>query len=143
MSVSAKDKASGKSQSVRIEASTQLSKEEVEKLKNEAAVHASEDSKKKELIEVKNQAEQIIYLAEKSLRDLGDKVSADIKEGVNKKIEALKSVKDGSDVEAIKSTSTDLSNEIQKIGQRMYNNKKDDNTDDNAGGPQQQQQDSS
>src|SRR3990167_8674329 len=119
LNVSAKDKASGKSQSVRIEASTQLSKDEVEKLKNEAAVHASEDSKKKELIEVKNQAEQIIYLAEKSLRDLGDKVSADIKEGVNKKIEALKSVKDGSDAEAIKSKTSELSLEIQKIGQSM------------------------
>jgi molecular chaperone DnaK len=125
LSVSAKDKASGKTQSVKIEASTQLSKEEVEKLKNEAAAHASEDAQKKELIEAKNQAEQMIYLSEKTLRDLGDKVPADAKEEVNKKTEALKSAKEGTDIEAIKSKTAELSAELQKIGQQMYN-KKDD-----------------
>jgi molecular chaperone DnaK len=125
LSVSAKDKASGKTQSVKIEASTQLSKEEVEKLKNEAAAHASEDARKKELIEAKNQAEQMIYLSEKTLRDLGDKVPADAKEEINKKVEALKAVKDGSDIESIKSATANLSAEIQKVGQQMYN-KKDD-----------------
>ncbi len=126
LNVSAKDKASGKSQSVKIEASTQLSKEEVEKLKNEAAAHASEDAKKKELIEAKNQAEQMVYLSEKSLKDLGDKAPMDVKEEVNKKIEALKAVKDGTDIEAIKSATANLSAEIQKIGQQMYNKKDDE-----------------
>lgn len=120
LSVSAKDKATNKSQSVRIEASTQLSKDEVEKLKKEAELHAEEDRRKKEIAEAKNQAEQLIYLAEKSLRDAGEKVSAEIKEAVNKKIEALKSVKEGVDLEAIKSAVSDLSQELQKIGQVMY-----------------------
>ncbi|MBI4993630.1 molecular chaperone DnaK [Candidatus Wolfebacteria bacterium] len=121
LSVSAKDKASGKTQSVRIEASTQLSKEEIEKLKNEATAHAEEDKKKKDLAEAKNIAEQTLYLAEKTLREMGDKVSAEIKDNVNKKIEELKSVKDGQDVEAVKSKTSELSLELQKIGQSMYN----------------------
>jgi molecular chaperone DnaK len=125
LNVSAKDKASGKTQSVKIEASTQLSKEEIEKLKNEAAAHASEDAKKKELIEAKNQAEQAVYLAEKTLKDLGDKVPAEAKTEIENKIQALKAVKDGSDIEAVKSKTAELSAELQKMGQGMYN-KKDD-----------------
>ena len=125
LSVSAKDKASGKSQSIRIEASTQLSKDEVEKLKTEAVAHAEDDKKKKELAEVRNQAEQTIYLAEKSLKDAGEKVSQEIKDAVNQKIEKLKLLKDSEDIEAIKSAISELSSELQKIGQAMYN-KKDD-----------------
>jgi len=122
LNVSAKDKASGKSQSIHIEASTQLSKEDVEKLKQEAAAHAEEDRKKKELTEARNQAEQMIYLAEKSLRDAGDKISQEIKESINQKIEALKSaVTQSQDIEAIKSAMSELSLEIQKIEQAMYN----------------------
>jgi molecular chaperone DnaK len=123
LSVSAKDKASGKSQSVKIEASTNLSKDEIEKLKKEAEAHAAEDAKKKELIETKNQAESLIYLAEKSIKDAGDKISEEIKKGINDKIEALKKIKDSEDIESIKSASADLSGEIQKIGQTMYNQK--------------------
>ena len=125
LSVSAKDKASGKSQSVKIEASTQLSKDEVEKLKIEAVSHAEEDRKKKELAETRNLAEQTIYLAEKSLKDAGDKITEDVKNAVNQKISALKSAKDGGDVELIKSAINELSSELQKIGQQMYN-KQDD-----------------
>ena len=119
LNVSAKDKTSNKTQSIRIEASTQLSKEEVEKLKNEALAHAEEDKNKKELAEAKNLAEQTVYLAEKSLREAGDKISTEIKEAINQKIESLKSVKDGNDAEAIKSKTSELSLEIQKIGQSM------------------------
>ena len=119
LNVSAKDKTSNKTQSIRIEASTQLSKEEVEKLKNEALAHAEEDKNKKELAEAKNLAEQAVYLAEKSIKEAGDKISTEIKEAVNQKIEALKSVKDGNDIEAIKSKTSELSLEIQKIGQSM------------------------
>ena len=125
LSVSAKDKASGKIQSVKIEASTQLSKDEVEKLKTEAVSHAEEDRKKKELAETRNLAEQTIYLAEKSLKDAGDKITEDVKNAVNQKISALKSVKDGGDIEAVKSAINELSLELQKIGQQMYN-KQDD-----------------
>ena len=119
LNVSAKDKTSNKTQSIRIEASTQLSKEEVEKLKNEALAHAEEDKNKKELAEAKNLAEQAVYLAEKSIKEAGDKISAEIKEAINQKIESLKSVKDGNDIEAIKSKTSELSLEIQKIGQSM------------------------
>jgi len=121
LNVSAKDKATSKSQSIRIEASTQLSKAEVEKLKQEAVAHVEEDNKKKDMVEAKNSAEQMIYLGEKSLRDAGEKVSAEIKDAVNKKIENLKSVlAQSQDIEAIKSASAELSLELQKIGQAMY-----------------------
>jgi len=123
LNVTAKDKASGKSQTVRIEASTALSKEEIEKLKQEAAAHATEDQKKRDLAEARNQAETLVYTSEKALKDAGDKVSAEIKTAVTEKIEALKKVKDGDDVETLKNATSALSTEIQKIGQAMYNQK--------------------
>ncbi len=127
LSVSAKDKATNKVQSIRIEASTQLSKEEVEKLKTEAMAHAEEDKKKKESVEARNLAEQTIYLAEKSLKESGDKISQEIKDGINQKIADLKSIKDGSDAEAIKSKTAELSSELQKIGQQMYGKSGEEN----------------
>ena len=126
LNVSAKDKATGKTQSIHIEASTQLSKDEVAKLKQEASSHAEEDKRKKELAETRNQAEQTIYLAEKALKDAADKVSQEIKDAVHKKIEALKSIKDSGDVESVKSAMAELSLELQKIGQAMYH--KDEGT---------------
>lgn len=120
VNVSAKDKASGKTQSVHIEASTSLSKDEVERLKKEAAMHETEDKKKREIVELRNNAESLVYLGEKSLREAGDKVTPEIKEAIQKKIDALKSVKDGSDAEAIKRATEELSQEVQKIGQAMY-----------------------
>lgn len=132
LNVSAKDKATSKSQSVKIEATTSLSKEEIERLKNEAAQHAEQDAKKRELVEIKNQAENLIYVAEKTVRESGEKIPADTKDAVSKKIEALKSVKDGSDGEAIKKALTDLSTELQKIGQQMYN--KNDGQSGNGSG---------
>jgi molecular chaperone DnaK len=121
LNVSAKDKASGKSQSVKIEASTSLSKDEIEKLKKEAAEHATEDQKKKELIDAKNQAESMIYLTEKSLKESGDKVPADIKSGIDKKTEELKNILESGDAEAIKKATDELSSELQKMGQVLYN----------------------
>ncbi len=120
LNVSAKEKASGKTQSVRVEASSSLSKEEVEKLKNEAKAHEAEDKKKRELVELKNTAESTVYMAEKSLKDAGDKVPEDIKKAVTEKVEAVKAVKDGADPEAIKKSLGELSQELQKIGQYMY-----------------------
>jgi len=120
LNVSAKDKATNKTQTVRIEASTQLSKDEIEKLKQEAVAHAEEDKKKKELVEAKNIAEQAVYMAEKSINEAGDKVSQEIKDAVNVKIADLKSVKDGQDIETIKSKTAELSTELQKIGAAMY-----------------------
>src|SRR5271155_5341938 len=115
LNVSAKDKASGKSQSVKIEASTNLSKDEIEKLKKEAAEHAVEDAKKKDLIDARNQAESLVYLAEKSMKDAGDKLAEEIKTGITEKLEALKKANGGEDIGAITAATQALSTEIQKI----------------------------
>ncbi|HCU71022.1 MAG TPA: molecular chaperone DnaK [Candidatus Moranbacteria bacterium] len=120
LSVKAKDKATNKEQSIRIEASTGLSKEEIEKMKKDAEAHADEDKKKKENVETKNMADTLVFTTEKALRDVGDKVSADKKKPVEEKIEALKKVKDGEDYEAIKKATQELSAEAQKIGEELY-----------------------
>lgn len=120
VSVSAKEKATNKTQSVRIEASTALSKEEIERLKQEAAQNADADKKKKEMVELKNHAEQLVYVSEKALKDAGDKITPEIKTAVTEKIESLKKVKDGEDAAATKSAMESLSTEIQKIGSAMY-----------------------
>lgn len=123
LNVSAKDKASGKSQSVKIEATTALSKDEIEKLKQDAAVHAEEDKKKRDLIETKNIAESLIYTSEKALSDAGDKITSEIKDSIKVKIDEVKKVKDLEDIIAIQNATKALSDEIQKIGQMLYNNK--------------------
>ncbi len=135
LNVSAKDKASGKSQSVKVEASANLSKEEVERLKSEALKYAEEDRKKKELIDARNNAESLIYLAEKSLREAGEKITPEIKDGVNQKIEEVKKVKDSDQLEAIKSAVTALNSELSKIGQHMQQSQssKDDKEDKGVG----------
>ncbi|MDP1845514.1 MAG: molecular chaperone DnaK [Candidatus Moranbacteria bacterium] len=120
LSVKAKDKATGKEQSIRIEASTGLSKEEVEKMAKDAEAHAEEDKKKKEAVEARNLADTLVYTTEKALRESGEKISADKKKPVEEKIEALKKVKDGEDIEAIKKATEELSQEAQKIGQELY-----------------------
>ncbi len=122
LSVSAKDKGSGKTQSVRVEANTSLSKEQIETLKKEAAQYADQDSKKKELAEARNSAESLVYASEKALKDAGDKVSTEIKDAITKKIDAVKALKDGQNADAIKTATSELSTEIQKIGAQMYGN---------------------
>jgi len=120
LNVTAKDKATGKEQSIRIEASSDLSKEEIEKMKKEAEAHAEEDKRKQELVEAKNLADSLIYTTEKALRDAGDKISQEKKRPVEEKIEALKKLKEGDDLEAIKKATQELSQESQKIGQELY-----------------------
>ncbi len=129
LNVSAKDKATNKSQSVKVEASTSLSKDEIEKLKKEAAEHAVEDVKRKELAETRNQADATVYLAEKALRDAGDKVPVDVKESINQKIEALKKAKESDSLDALKSGLAELSAEVQKIGQAFYNKENNQEND--------------
>ncbi|BCX16205.1 MAG: chaperone protein DnaK [Candidatus Parcubacteria bacterium] len=119
--VSAKDKATGKTQSVKIEASTQLSKEEIERLKQEAALHAEEDRRKRELAEAKNQAEQIIYLAQRNLEEWKDKISSQVKESITQKIEELKKALESNDKELIQTKTSELSGELQNIGRSLYN----------------------
>ncbi len=120
LNVTAKDKATGKEQSIRIEASSDLSKEEIERMKKEAEAHAEEDKKKQELVEARNLADSLIYTTEKALKDAGDKVSPEKKKPVEEKIEELKKVKDKDDLEAIKKATEELSQEAQKIGQELY-----------------------
>ncbi|MDP3991610.1 MAG: molecular chaperone DnaK, partial [Candidatus Colwellbacteria bacterium] len=121
--VTAHDKATGKKQSVKVEASTALSKEEVERLRREAEAHAGEDIKKKELAESRNQAETLIYTAEKSLRDAGEKAPADIKGEINDKVESLKQAITGEDKTLIETRTAELSNSLQKIGESLYKDK--------------------
>ncbi len=120
LSVTAKDKATGKQQSIRIEGSSTLSKEEIERMKKEAEIHAEEDRKKKELAEVRNQAETLIYQTEKSLRDLGEKITPDLKSRLEEKLNKLKEVKEGNDIFAIKAAIQDLAILVQEIGKEMY-----------------------
>lgn len=119
LNVTARDKSTGKEQSIRIEANSGLSEEDIERMKREAEEHASEDTKKKELIEIRNLADQMIYTAEKSLRDHGDKIDNDTKSAIEEKVTALKTVKDGSEKEVIETKTKELSNELQKIGEIM------------------------
>jgi molecular chaperone DnaK len=119
LSVKAKDKASGKEQSIRIEASSGLSKDDIAKMQKDAELHAEEDKKKQEAVEAKNISDQLIYTAEKSLKDNADKITEEIKKGVEEKVEELKKVKDGTDMEAIKKASAELSTEMSKIGEHM------------------------
>ena len=127
LNVSAVDKATGKKQAITITASTGLSKEEIEKMKKEAEIHAQEDTKKKEEIEIKNSAESLVYMSEKAVKDAGDKVKPEEKKAIEEKIEALKKIKDGNDIDAIKKASQELSIEIQKIGQAMYSSPSSEN----------------
>lgn len=132
LNVKAKDKATGKEQKIRIEASSGLSKEEIEKMKQDAQLHAEEDRKRRENIEIKNMADNLIYASEKSLRDAGDKVPLDIKKSIEEKIETLKKVKESFDISAIKTASDDLSREIQKIGEAMYKQPPSENSPKDA-----------
>jgi molecular chaperone DnaK len=122
LNVSAKDKTSGKEANIRIEASSGLSKEEIEKMKQDAEKYAEEDAKKKEAVDVKNQAEQTISIAEKALKDAGDKVSSETKKSVEDAIAKLNEVKSGSDIEVIKKEIENLSTTMQKIGEEMAKN---------------------
>jgi molecular chaperone DnaK len=119
LNVKAKDKASGKEQSIRIEASSGLSENDIESMRKDAEAHAVEDQKKKESAEARNAAEQLIYTAEKSLKDYADKVSAEIKRNVEDKIAALRQVKDGTDAETIKRAAEELSTAMQEIGEAV------------------------
>jgi len=120
LSVKAKDKATGKEQSIRIEASTGLSKEEVEKMKKDAEVHAEEDKKKKELVETRNMADTLVFTTEKAIRDAGDKITAEEKKPVEEAIEKLKKVKDSDSAPEIKKATEELSTAAQKIGEKLY-----------------------
>lgn len=123
LNVKAKDKATNKEQSIRIEASTGLSKEEVEKMKKDAEIHADEDKKKQELIEVKNIADTMVYTTEKMMKEVEEKkvaITDEEKAKVEEGLKGLKEVKDKEDIEAIKKASEELSKAAQVVGTKMY-----------------------
>jgi len=119
LGVTAKDKASGKTQSIRIEARSGLSDADIKKMQQDAEAHAEEDAKKKELIDQRNASEMLIYTAEKALRDAGDKVPENVKKTVQEKIDTVKKAREGTDAAALKSAAEELSREMQKIGEAM------------------------
>ena len=118
--VSAMDKGTGKEANITITASTNLSDEEVDKAVKEAERFAEEDKKRKESIETKNNADQLTYQTEKQLEELGEKISADDKAKITAKLDALKAVKDGEDLEAIKKATEELTQEFYAISSKMY-----------------------
>lgn len=119
LNVTAKEKTTGKAQSIKIQASSGLSKEEIARMEKEAAAHSADDAKKREEVEAKNLAEQLVYTSEKALKDAGDKVPADLKKAIEDKIAALKSAKGGTDVAVLKKATEELSGELQKMGPIM------------------------
>jgi molecular chaperone DnaK len=137
LNVTAKDKASGKEQKIAIQGGTGLAKDEVEKMVKEAQAHGEEDRKKKELVDAKNMADSMIYTAEKSLRDAGDKVSSELKTSIEAKIKAVKDALPNGTLEELKSKTQELSLEIQKIGQSMYGQQgQQEQPGSQPGGPQ-------
>ncbi|MBI4039423.1 molecular chaperone DnaK [Candidatus Daviesbacteria bacterium] len=120
LNVSAADKATGKKQKITITGSTGLSKDEVDRMIKEAEVRVEEDKKKKEQVEVKNQADSLVFTAEKALKDAGDKVSADVKSAVEEKIAAVKQALQKDDVDDLQKKTKELSEALSQVGQSMY-----------------------
>jgi molecular chaperone DnaK len=119
LTVTAKEKTTGKEQSIKISGSTGLSKEDIEKMKTDAETHASDDEKRKELVEVRNIADQAVYAGEKAIKEHGEKAGAEVVKEVQDKIDALKTAKGGEDAGTIKSATEALSSVLMKIGEAM------------------------
>ena len=120
LTVTAKDKATGKSQAIKITGSTGLTKEEIERMKEEAEKHTEDDRKEKERIETRNKADNMIYVAEKSLKETGNKIDKSLKESIEKKIKELKDILDKGTKEELEEKTKALSDELTKVGQTMY-----------------------
>ncbi len=126
LTVTAKDKASGKSQEIRITGSTGLTKEEIEKMREEAEKNADSDKLEKERIDAKNQADNLIYTSEKSLKDAGDKAPKEIREDIESKVKELKDALEKAPATELEEKTKALSESLSKIGQYMYDQKKED-----------------
>jgi molecular chaperone DnaK len=133
--VSAKDKATGREQSITITASSGLSKDEVEGMVHEAEQFRQDDEKRREEVELRNNADSLIYQADKLMREQGDNVPADLKSEVESKIAACRSAMEGQDTANIQSTVQELSEAVQKIGASMYQQPGESPTEDEAGPP--------
>ncbi|KUK45911.1 MAG: Chaperone protein DnaK, partial [Anaerolinea thermophila] len=120
LEVTAQDKATGRSQNITITASSGLSEDEVEKMRQEAELHAEEDRKRRDLIEAKNRADNMVYSSEKTLKDLGDKVPGDLKQKVEDAAAKVREVKEGEDINAINSATDALTEVLQQLGSAAY-----------------------
>jgi len=120
LKVTASDKATGRSQHITITASSGLNEAEVERMRKEAEQHADEDRKRKELIETRNNADNAVYAAEKVLRDLGDKIPAELKSNVESEVQKVRSVMGNEDAEAIRKATESLNEVVQKVGAAAY-----------------------
>jgi len=120
LNVSAKDKATNKSQSIKIEGSSGISKDEVERMKKDAEMHATDDKKKQEIIEIKNSADALIYTCEKTIKDNADKIKAEDKKEIEDKINVLKEAQKTDNIDDIKANTQQLSELVQKIGGELY-----------------------
>jgi molecular chaperone DnaK len=136
VNVSAKDKATGKEQQIRIQASGGLSEADIDKMVKDAEAHAADDKKRRELVETKNQADALIHTSERTLQEAGDKVSAGEREPVQSAIQALKDVVGGEDVEQIKSKTEALAQVAMKLGEAMYKAQQSGGGESGPGGPQ-------
>jgi len=133
LNVKATDKASGKQQHITITASSGLSKEEVEKMKKEAELHAEEDKKKKEQIDLKNQADAVVFSTERMLKESGDKIKPEDKKELEEKLEALKKVKDSDSYDEMKKKMEEMNQVAQRIGAAMYQNAGSEQKGEKAG----------
>lgn len=120
LNVTAVDKATNRSQKITITASSGLSEEEIERMKKEAEAHADEDQKRKQMIEARNHADNLIYTTEKTLREQGDKVPADLKTKAEENVSRLKELMNSEDIESIRKATEELSQVVQQIGSSMY-----------------------
>jgi molecular chaperone DnaK len=118
--VSAKDLGTGKSQAITITASSGLSKEEIDRMMKEAELHAEEDRKRREQAEIRNQADQLVYQTEKTMKDLGDKLDAGLKQEAEDKVQALKKALEGTDTDTIKRASDELTQVLHKLSTKLY-----------------------
>lgn len=133
LSVAAKDLGTGKHQSIKITASSGLTKEEIERMTKDAELHADEDKRRKELVETRNSADALVHATEKSLKDLADKVDEETKANVQKEIDKVKQVKDGDDIDAIKAAVEALTQASHKLAELMYAQAAKENPDAAAG----------
>jgi len=120
LSVKAQDKGTGKEQKITITVSSGLSKEEVERMQQEAETHAAEDAKRKEEVEIRNTADTLAYTAEKTLREQKDKIPSELNQEVENKVAAVRSALQGTDIEGIRRAVQELSDVMQKVGTAVY-----------------------
>ena len=135
INVTAQDKATGKEQNVTITASTNLTQVEIDRMVNDAREHASEDRNRRELIEVRNNADSLAYQTEKTLHELGDKVPADEKQNIESKIKELRETIQTDNIDSIRQQSEDLQNAFHAISQQMYAQQQQAQSGSNGHGP--------